>query len=1017
VSEALSLADFSAFFAELWTPEHSAEERAKPFPWQQRLVEEVAESGHWHDLLDLPTGSGKTASVDIAVFLMALRSDMPRRIVFVVDRRVVVDQAAQRARRLAELLEEPGNRPTVAAVAERLRRLTASPPGAEAAVPLVAAELRGGIARDASWALRPDVPAVLTSTVDQVGSRLLFRGYGVSPRMLPVHAGLLANDCLFLLDEVHLSQPFAQTLDAVRDRYRPPTGVLPDRWQVVRLSATPGADFDEREDFRTFELSDDDRDPEVAPILVRRLVAPKPACLRPVKVKKGADEGERRRALAQACVTEVGNLFEQDHIRTVAVVVNRVATAQDVHAALRHSWQGEENEEDVVLLLTGRMRPFDRDDLLHSHWHRLATGRTRDSQQSRLVMVATQAIEAGADLDVDGLVTECASLDSLRQRFGRVDRAGDMAANGVPSSSVIVATSAATAEDDPVYGGALANTWRWLSSQPVVDFGIQTVSLPERDELRELLAPRRDAPWLFPAHLDRWAQTSPVPSTDPDVALWLHGIGDVDRDVQVVWRADLERELLGGPEADVLRLVSACPPGSGEALRVPLAAVRRWLAGKADGPGDQHTRTEIVDVSDVEGARQAEEPITECAPFVRWRGDDSDVLDSPRRLVPGDTVVVPSSYGGIAFGSWDPTNLDTVADLGFRSSLVQRSRPTLRLVPQLVPAGLPPPPTAEEVEEGDLDPDEAIGLWIGETLKCMADKADKEDKEVPDPLFGVAVQLLAEKRNRRVQRLRAFVWEGDAGGRVEEVFIVTGVRRHRTRQDQQGSVVRVEVDPDTSSFIGRRIELHPHLDDVGVWARAVAAACDLPAETVADLELAGRLHDAGKADPRCQVMFWWPDRQPVGPGVELLAKSATNPSDRRQREQAQRESGYPQGARHELLSVALLESGGQSVRKQAADWELVLHLIASHHGHARPFVPVVIDPEPTAVGFVTEGVELRARTDHGLERLDSGIAHRYWSLVRRYGWFGLAWLETLLRLADHRASEMEETAETTRADA
>jgi len=318
-----------------------------PFPWQSRLVDQVAQTGSWPTLLDLPTGAGKTAALDAAIFLLALRGDQPRRMMFVVDRRIVVHQAAERAAHIARRLERARSG-LLRIVADRLRALAGSDEGQP---PLEYAELRGGIIRDDDWSRRPDVPTVIVSTVDQVGSRLLFRGYGVSRGMRPVHAGLLGNDVLYLLDEVHLARPFAETLEAIHTRYRPPaeTG-LPDRWAVVELSATPTRAGD------ALRLEAEDRDPAVAPVLARRLAASKPASAVLVKVT-GTDGGRHRATLAEAASTCAQTMLGEPGVRTVGVVVNRVDTATRVYQLLT----GRRIE---TVLLTGRMRSLDRDVLL-----------------------------------------------------------------------------------------------------------------------------------------------------------------------------------------------------------------------------------------------------------------------------------------------------------------------------------------------------------------------------------------------------------------------------------------------------------------------------------------------------------------------------------------------------------------------------------------------------------------------------------------------------------------------------
>src|SRR5205814_10430748 len=129
----------------------------------------------------------------------------------------------------------------------------------------------------------------------------------------------------------------------------------------------------------------------------------------------------------------------------------------------------------------------------------------------------------------------------------------------------------------------------------------------------------------------------------------------------------------------------------------------------------------------------------------------------------------------------------------------------------------------------------------------------------------------------------------------------------------------------------------------------------------------------------------------------LLAKSDGLPLTRSERDASRRRAGLPPGFRHEMLSVMLAGQSDQ-LPADATARDLALHLIAAHHGHARPFAPVVIDEDPPDVAVENLSISAAERVARPPHRLDSGIAERFWSLTRLFGRRGLAYLESVVRL-------------------
>lgn len=906
------------------------EEGQTPFPWQERLLAKHFAKGSIPEALDIPTGLGKTSVIAIWTVARAIGANVPRRLVYVVDRRAVVDQATEEAERIKKMVDE---RP------ELKKALTLTRP-------LAISTLRGQHVDNRRWLEDPSAPAIVVGTVDMIGSRLLFEGYRCSRKMRPYHAGLLGADTLIVLDEAHLVPAFEAMVRAVSqdESLKPQSrvhGVVP-RSRVMSLSATG------RGATSTFQLDDADRSHDIVKL---RLDAKKH-----VRIASSVEAD----ALAGTLADGAWELADRGrHASRVIVFVDSRKTAQEVKQALERLAKGDDASSNVAIdteLFVGGRRVAEREVAARRLVELGMIAGSKNRSEKPVFVIATSAGEVGVDLDADHAVLDLVEWERLVQRLGRVNRRGEGEANvWVVPTALDDRTREALAKDEQIRAQQLGSDGEaneededGSSDKPpkrlnedertLVDRWNRKEatqrafrSLPSSDgahdasprALTELKKSEDAAQWIeegstpAPLHpeltrsvVESWSMTSLEEHTGrPSVRPWLRGWVEEEPQTAVVWRTWLPKK------ADAAAFFEAAPVETAETLETESKLVLDWLAKrvkhavKAHDDAGRAPQDDGVEQEDAEAAGKRP-PLTpdEIVMFVlddRPRGyslKDLHGLDKKQRDelfrdVAGETIVVDVRIGGLD-------------------------------------------------ENGLVDPKSDKATDVSETLKLPFRVREVDDLDV-----------LADDKDWRVED--TFVSRtNDEGEAVSWLVVETDLRQQSTTPDGRST--------------GREQPLNDHQTFAERHARRIGQGAGLQPGQVDLLALAAALHDEGKKAERWQRAFRAPKaKRPLGKTTSRPIQSVL--------------AGY----RHELGSLPYAERDARVAALSLEDRDLVLHLIAAHHGFARPILRTdgCDDAPPSAL------VE-RART----------IALRFACLEKRWGPWGLAWWEALLRAADQAAS-------------
>lgn len=839
---------------------------ATPNSWQRRLYQTILHDERLPRSIRVPTSGGKTAI--LIVYLAALASQslqgkisLPRRIVMVINRRALVDQATS----LAEAIKSALETESLLSTRQALSALSAS------RKPLAISTLRGEFADNGEWSLDPSTPAIILGTPDMIGSRLLFCGYGNGKVKRAQHAGLLGIDTLIVHDEAHLSPTFGCLLTEIAELAaqsaiavgRPPL-------QIAEMTATSDQDD-------CFVGMPDIHAPEDVDLL-RRLHAPKTLSIEKLPGIAPAKPGDlfkweaNQRKLAAQRMADMAELYKESG-DAIAIFLDRPEHVGEVVDVLLNSAIASEH----IAVLTGTMRAYERDRVTESPAFRRFL--PNHLLKGTGWLICTSAGEIGLDIDADRIFCDLVSLDRLIQRFGRGNRKG----RNADCSITLVAWD--TRQD------RLTKTLDMLLCLPSSDEGFDASPIAlnrlveDRAGYQSAIPPPPRRRRLETPLIDLWAMTSlpinPAGTADtyciPEPETFIHGLDETDTEVEVIWR--------NCPQDRQAEWLSAWPIRRQEVSRLPIGSAKR-LFGAGEG-------TAYLISSDMASVAEIE------------------LASLERRLRPGMTLMLPCELGGL-----DALGLPAKLHKGAQHALDVSIEPGDHVI------------TLELNHEGDEPEWRAIGI---------------EGYGSPD---------LSEVIPATASRLMAKVVFIDPNPAILEIE-ESSVSRYTLWLTSLAPQLADETDNASLVRCDRRLD--QHLDLAGKAASRISAALQLSADLSAEFIEAARQHDLGKSEIRWQTALG-----NINPTVPL-AKSSRRQFD------VQLNDGY----RHELGSL----------RDQNFP-PLTAHLIAAHHGWARP---IFTEKALRKLGCRAPGEASPARFAH---------------LQTRYGWWGLAYLEALVRCAD-----------------